>query len=270
MSTVKNKKTTEKIVLKRVEGRNKLSEGRSTGVAFAYAKKEGNTYTAAHALSPCKDYLNDVLWTEKTGKDSNACGLHYKKQDIFKDDTHYLLCEIVYQSNTNTSVEPFKTNFKKDQEEFKNQFENIKVFINKIENDIELKILSEFHFDDNLLLCKFSSFWSEDTYLISLYSYLVRLGRFCPTDLDPYQFLVSIANNSFKTNGLSDRSISLISQDRSYATSALVNLLIIKNFSNNKVAMTNALSSTSAPHSHGFMQGQSQLMLSLVNKMKCK
>ena len=76
--------------------RNVLIEGRSSGMGFAMLKKDKTNYETVNPLSPCKDYLNEVVFTENTGYPTKAHGLDYKeKLDIFKDK----VVEINYDKN---------------------------------------------------------------------------------------------------------------------------------------------------------------------------
>ena len=43
--------------------RSKLCEGRSYQMGFAFLKKlDNNTFETVQPISPCKDYLNDVIF----------------------------------------------------------------------------------------------------------------------------------------------------------------------------------------------------------------
>jgi len=43
--------------------RNNLAEGRNFGMGFGFLKKLSNTkYKTIMPISPCKDYINDVLY----------------------------------------------------------------------------------------------------------------------------------------------------------------------------------------------------------------
>ena len=72
--------------------RDPLGEGRSVGMAFAALKETNiNHYETISPFSPCKDYLNDVLYTEHTGVTMGACGLKtLPKQGILDNSCLYL------------------------------------------------------------------------------------------------------------------------------------------------------------------------------------
>ena len=71
--------------------RNKLFEGRTKGISFAFCNKIEDGFEEVMPLSPCKDYLNDAWWAETFNKESNYIyGFSHKPVGLFKKDNIYL------------------------------------------------------------------------------------------------------------------------------------------------------------------------------------
>ena len=66
------------------QNRGKLNEGRNYQMGFAFCKKVSNkVLETIQPISPCKDYLNDVVYSERTGKNVSAYGLNTSKLGLF-------------------------------------------------------------------------------------------------------------------------------------------------------------------------------------------
>ena len=63
--------------------RAKMIEGRMEGVSFCFLKKTNDgEFRQASPLSSCKDYLNDVVYCEASGKPYTAHGFECKKDGV--------------------------------------------------------------------------------------------------------------------------------------------------------------------------------------------
>jgi len=174
--------------------RDILTEGRSNNMGFAFCKNtNGDEYETIQPISPCKDYLNDVVFTEHTNKPISCHGLNLKgKQDLFNG-------ELVYMA---ISICPFKHNHSYNENEFlvdkdrlKKYHKHLESFINYFEEILGIDnrkntIISEV--EDNLYLIELPRIWIESTYMISLYSLLLRAGQtYDDKDMNPMEFLKS-------------------------------------------------------------------------------
>ncbi len=152
--------------------RKHLAEARSYGIGFVFCKKEGDTFTTVDGISPCKDYLNDQVYSEMTGKPYGAWGYKASKKDLFADGWGYVCMGVMPNWNgkehaTNAVEIPgFKKSLKAIQS-FINFFEDLL----KVEQRTELEEVA-----DNRYLAKIPLFWCEKTYLISLWSLLIRIA----------------------------------------------------------------------------------------------
>lgn len=159
-------------MIKDIHDRKKLSEGRNYGLGFAFLKKLKNNYECIMPITACKDYLNDVIFTEKTGISISAYGLTSEKNNIFEKDKGYLVLSTLHYKNGSKY-----SDFDEEKELLNNNYKNLQVFLNKFEELLgwEKSILS--FVEDNMILVELSINWCKTTYGISLYTLLCRVGR---------------------------------------------------------------------------------------------
>lgn len=153
------------------QNRQKLDEGRSTGMGFAFTKKVGEEeYETVHPISPCKDYLNDVVFSEITGKECHAYGLSYYKQSLFEGDTATMAAKIMKYKNGNTY-----TTFDIDKKMLGDNYSNVALALTTLEKMLGLTSYTSISpANDDIFLIEVPLFWCQSTYLISMYSLLVR------------------------------------------------------------------------------------------------
>lgn len=171
--------------------RHVLSEGRSYQMGFAFLKKtDENTYTTVQPISPCKDYLNDVVWAEFTNRPISAYGLIYNKLNIYDNDFAYIvisMCQYKYANSYNSNQWII------DVQNLKSNYKNINLYINEIEKLFKLDNFTTIkEIEDNKYFICVPIFWVQYTYLISLYSLLIRACQnYTPDDGDVLSFLSS-------------------------------------------------------------------------------
>lgn len=167
------------------QDRNKLGEGRTNGMGFALAKRNGNEIELVQPVSPCKDYLNDVIYSEATGKPFLAYGLATEKRGIFEGGNAYLVMSIL---NTKHSSTPYPF-MERDIAALENNFQNQQLLINWFEEKFGVaertKIIK---LQNNKFLAICPLFWTDATYKISLLSLLLRNAIFYKGG-DPMEFL---------------------------------------------------------------------------------
>ena len=166
--------------------RNVLVEGRNYQMGFGFAKKTNkDTYEMVTPISPCKDYLNDVIWTEATNNRSQVYGLTYEKQDIYDKKYAYIVISIL----TNKSDKEY-SEYKKDVERLENNYKRLESFMHFFEETLTEDIFTEIDkIEDNKYLVKVPLFFTKGTYLISLYSLLLRAGQYWDGEQNPQDFL---------------------------------------------------------------------------------
>lgn len=155
------------------QARKKLAEGRSHGMGVAFCKRAGNAWETVTPISSCKDYLNDQVYTEHTGKPYRAHGLQTKKEGIF-DTNAYIATSICKMGARNpTEYHGYKDEVKL----FNESYQKIGKLLNAFEEQAKVDGRTEvLHYADNLVLFTVPLYWVSTTYMISLYTLLMRNG----------------------------------------------------------------------------------------------
>lgn len=174
--------------------RNNLGEGRSSRLGFSFAKKvDDNTLQTVYAISPCKDYLNDVVFSETTGKPCSAHGCHAKKEGTF-DEGVFLAMRICLNKYGRT---PYKQ-YEEDKQNLNKNILNIVKFLNifeerfGIEGRTEAIKIDEYEDVDNykedVHVFLVPKDWIKATFAISLYTLLLRMAMWYDgkQDVDKY------------------------------------------------------------------------------------
>jgi len=158
--------------------RGPLIEGRSYGIAFAFAKRDGNTIETVGPLSPCKDYLNDQVYSEHTGKPFGAYGYKAEKRGLFENtDVAYIVMAILpYKYGNKYAAQD------KETEWFNYHFKDIQKFINATEDLLKLDKRTVFHIiyanapENTRIISIIPYYWAQWTYRISMWTLLVRFA----------------------------------------------------------------------------------------------
>lgn len=176
------------------QNRRVLSEGRNNGMGFALLEKKGPNYETVQPISPCKDYLNEVVFTENTGIPSKGCGLEYlKRLKIFKSRL-YMAIKIV---PTKDGSYYYSRSLEQDQEMLANNYKNLEIFIRKFEDLLGSRIKTHIKAaNDGFFLVRGPMIWRRSTIAISLYTLLIRAGMTYNGKDDPIKFLETFSYNS--------------------------------------------------------------------------
>lgn len=165
------------------QNRKVLGEGRNYQMGFAFCKRDGDTYNTVQPISPCKDYLNDVVYTEATGKGVHAYGLSTKKQDIYDGDKAYIAMKICKRF-----PDEEYPNYHKDIENLEKNYENLQKFLNIFENQVGIVPTQVIKTGDNMFLMILDTYWCQASWLISLWGLLCRVGQYFDGNTDPKVF----------------------------------------------------------------------------------
>lgn len=180
--------------------RGKLIEGRNYNMGFAFCKRVGkNEYHTVQPISPCKDYLNDVLFSEHTGKNFSACGLHTQKQGIFDGESMgYIAIQMLEPKG---GKYPLQEPFADVKARLRANFKNIEKLLNHVEDEfvahgqeIPDRTAVVESTDPDIFLLYVPFWWCRTTHLISLYSLLVRMAQFWDGEGNPASFLETYNN----------------------------------------------------------------------------
>lgn len=164
--------------------RRKLSEGRDCGMGFAFLKKGKNGFTTVNPITACKDFLNDVVWSEHVGESISIYGLRYSKQGIFNGKTSYMVIKILPdQSDCRYKDQDLHESILRD------NYKNLAKFMNFFDKKFKLSLTEIEDAGDGKYLVKFDYKWSKYTYSISLFTLLLRVGMFWKGDPDPMKYL---------------------------------------------------------------------------------
>lgn len=168
-------------MVKELQDRKKLSEGRNYGMGFSILKPLDNgDFETYNAFTACKDYLNDLVFVENYKKEIyKAHGYKHKLQNIFDDKEYFYLAigPINYSSGKNYE----------DYDKLLKLLYNNKNYIstiNNIEDKFNIKNKTEIVKKDKItykngeigdvLVLKAPIYWVKYPHLISLYTILLR------------------------------------------------------------------------------------------------
>ncbi len=168
--------------------RGVLIEGRSSGMAFGMAKRSGeNEFTVVSAVSPCKDYLNDVVWAETNNKPFGAFGLYYKPIGIYEGDKAYMVIKMMTTKGSTTKGQPTEAMNKQLNDTITSSLK----IVNFAEENFNLPIKSTADKieGEEAYLITFPKQWCDHTAGISLYTLLLRLGLYWNGEGDVMTFL---------------------------------------------------------------------------------
>lgn len=170
------------------EKRSKLCEGRNYGMGFALCRRENNNIITEMPISPCRDFLNDKVFSENTGKPFSIYGLNTEKTGAWDNQKFAYLAFKICKKGRNDDGD--YENYKRDKDTLDNNWQNLALFINKFEDKLKLaEKTTIFKIKDGLFIAELPVFWVQYTYLISLYSLLMRDGFFYDGKKDIIQYL---------------------------------------------------------------------------------
>lgn len=151
-----------KIDITRQKDRRSLNEGVSVGWGFGFCKLEGDNFKLVQPISPCKDYLNDVVYVETTDKDKiYAYGLEYEKTGCLQDDYAYIA--IMPIDFTPTVLLSTYVNNIHDLDDFFGFSRSLLIETNELGPK-----------DQPITILRIDKRWTAHVYLISAYTYIFR------------------------------------------------------------------------------------------------
>lgn len=129
--------------------RGKYAEAFRHGLVMSLAQKKEDKLELLFPTTTCKDFLNDVLWAEKTGLEARVYGFHWTKIGILNKPLYIVLND--------------GDNMTKDSA--KNLEKNLKFFAEKFGQK-----QGKVHYFDKHLYTKVDKGWHEHPYLFALYT----------------------------------------------------------------------------------------------------
>lgn len=176
--------------IKELQKRSKLSEGRNFGVGFTILNKKGSKFETYLPFTACRDYLNDFAYVESTKKEiGEIYGYNHKLLNCFdnKNIVYFGVNTLHYKGGKNYDK------FNELQKILINNYKNLELFLNRIEDNLGVKIKSSIELDEDTLIIKCSKFWVKSTPLISVYTLLIRC--YFNTDLEGNSIVDILKNN---------------------------------------------------------------------------
>lgn len=157
--------------IKELQKRSKLSEGRNYGVGFTILNKKGSKFETYLPFTACRDYLNDFAYVESMKKEiGEIYGYNHKLLNCFdnKNIVYFGVNTLHYKGSNNYDK------FDELQNILINNYKNLELFLNRIEDNLGVKIKTSIELDEDTLIIKCSKFWVKSTPLISVYTLLIR------------------------------------------------------------------------------------------------
>ena len=169
--------------------RSSLAEGRNWGMGFAICEKtKEGTFKALHATTACREFLNDFVWTEITGKPSYAWGLTCKHLGVFKDADNYYIHIKILPHKQGQVVSWFTV--EGATETLNNNIDNLLKLVHHVEESLGIEQKTEIYpATTGGYLCVASLDWTKSTYATSLYTLILRMGQYYEGKEDPKQYL---------------------------------------------------------------------------------
>ena len=195
-------------MIKLTGNRIQYNEGRNSGFSYMFLN---NKYELIHPMSPCKDYLNDVVWGEKHKKSCSAYGMNHKPIGLWNNSKRAYLA-IGYTDND----KPKEEHKKKYKKKILENYDKIKSLIRAIDLYLDFKPTIFKKYTNGMIKCSLDKKWVSETYLISLFTLLIRNGSYWDGDIFSSLKTASEKNNQdtmyiiktieklkyFKENGL--------------------------------------------------------------------
>lgn len=157
--------------------RSTLYEGRNSGLAFAFCRLKDDTLITIQPLSPCKDYLNDIVYSEYTGRSGDACGLHTEKTGVFEGtDVAYMVMSVLGRGAKSPTPYDGMDN---DIKLLDTNHRHMQTMVNWFEERFNVKgrtVITQIK--SNLYAICLPLFWTEGSYLISLYGLILRVAMY--------------------------------------------------------------------------------------------
>ena len=146
--------------IKELQKRSNLSEGRDFGVGFTILNKKGSKFETYLPFTACRDYLNDFAYVESTKKEiGEIYGYNHKLLNCFdnKNIVYFGVNTLHYKGGNNYDK------FDELQNILINNYKNLELFLNRIEDNLGVKIKTSIELDEDTLIIKCSKFWVKST-----------------------------------------------------------------------------------------------------------
>jgi len=153
--------------------RKTLSEGRIKGIGFGFARKiSPSEFQLTMPISACKDYLNDVVCSEHTGRELVNYGLNTVKLGIFTGGRAYLGMQCLRHRDAEGKADPLIDDLAV---RLASGLTKIEVGIRLLEEALKIDGRTSFLTStEGRYVADIPDFWVRYPYLISLWGLVVR------------------------------------------------------------------------------------------------
>jgi hypothetical protein len=178
------------------QSRGSLGEGRSFGLGFGFAKKITDTkFQLIMPITACKDYLNDIVYTEATKKSMSAYGLVTKVYDCF-DEFAWLVIQILPFNISNKPYPSMDTDIKALTSNVKHLEKLLRHVDSQFKIPVKLRTRIYSTEEGGVYLIRVPLLYVKATYLISLYTLIARFSIYYDGSIPPAQYLDSFKSGS--------------------------------------------------------------------------
>lgn len=168
--------------------RTNLNEGRDYGIGFSVLEEKAkNHFTPIHPFSACKDYLNDFLYIENTGRELDEIyGFKHEFINYFKNNKKLILgVRSLYYRCNGTEEEDYKWDGYDQSSTFiYNNKENLVMALNFLEHnifnsntflkDVEKNNTKCIGFTNDTIVLELNPIWTKTAFGISFITLFIR------------------------------------------------------------------------------------------------
>lgn len=189
------------------QDRTELNEGRDYGMGFGFCiKKDENEFHTVMPISPCKDYVNDVIFIEKTRiLLPRIHGFKYEPTGCIGDKYTYVAGKVT--PLLRTSKQPKSVEI--DKKALIANYKNIEKGLNEFD-DIAKVNKTKIELIEDTIILKVDSWWCEQPWRLSYYLLIARNFIHYNSEKDSTTFLITDSAEAYILKGLTKKFIDLV------------------------------------------------------------
>lgn len=181
------------VQIKELHNRRSLSEGINNGMCFAFLNENYETFNAHTA---CRDFLNDIVFTENTGIPLTIYGLTTKKQNIYGKEQS--LMGIKFMKNSSGTGYSYSESIDADIKSLKENYQHMANALTEIGMLFNLTgIVTIEEAEDNYFVVRFPNEWCISSHSISLFTLFLRVLFMYKGDIPYIDFLKEFSYNQY-------------------------------------------------------------------------
>lgn len=164
-----------------------LGEGRQKGLGKAFCSHKDGVLTTVMPITTCKEYDNEIIYAEHTGRTGSAYGLTVTKQGLFEGtDYAYMVMSVLGQGPRDPK--PY-AGMETDIAALNANHAHMQTMVRWFEDAFHAGAYTEITcIKDNMYAVRLPLFWTRTTYLTSLFGLVLRVGMYWDGAGDAYAF----------------------------------------------------------------------------------